>query len=66
MQNIQDWVLAFGVLVFVFIDILLLVFSLAVSEGLGHSELSAVPNRDIPRTVTGVSKHVADSYTYCH
>ena len=55
MQNIQDWVLALGVLVFVVIDILLLVLNLIISEVLSQSELSMVPNRDNPRTVTGVS-----------
>lgn len=55
MQNIQDWVLALGVLVFVVIDILLLVLNLIISEALSQSELSMVPNRDNPRTVTGVS-----------
>ena len=57
MQNIQDWVLAVGVLVFVVIDILLLVLNLIISEALGQSELSVVPNRDNPRTVTGVSTY---------
>ena len=58
MQNIQDWVLAVGVVVFVVIDILLLVLNLIISEALGQSELSVVPNRDKPRTVTGVSTSI--------
>jgi hypothetical protein len=58
MQNIQDWVLAVGVVVFVVIDILLLVLNLVISEALGHSELSVVPNREKLRTVTGVSSSI--------
>ncbi len=57
-QNIQDWVLAVGVVVFVVIDILLLVLNLVISEALGQSELSVVPNRDNIRTVTGVSSSI--------
>ena len=55
MQNIQDWVLALGVVVFIVVDILLLVLNLIISEALGQSKLSVVPNRDNPRTLTGVS-----------
>lgn len=62
-QNIQDWVLAVGVVVFVVIDILLLVLNLIISEALDQSELSVVPNRDKPRTVTGVSTSIK-SITY--
>ena len=61
MQNIQDWVLAVGVVVFVVIDILLLVLNLIISEALGQSELSVVLNRDNPRTVTGVSTSITNN-----
>ena len=64
MQNIQDWVLAVGVVVFVVIDILLLVLNLIISEALGQSELSVVPNRDNPRTVTGVSTSITNNNYY--
>ena len=40
---------------FIVIDILLLVLNLIISEVLGNSELSVVPNSDNPRTQTGVS-----------
>ena len=62
MQNIQDWVLAVGVVIFVVIDILLLVLNLIISEAVGQSELSVVPNRDNPRTVTGVSTLITNNH----
>ena len=54
-QNIQDWILALGVLVFVIIDIILLLLSTTITETIGQSMAIPVPNRDNPRTITGVS-----------
>ena len=54
-QNIKDGVLALGILVFVIIDIVLLILSTALTEIVGQSMVILVPNRDNPRTVTGVS-----------
>ena len=51
----QDWVLGLGVLVFVTIDLILLFLNITIGEVLGASTAIHVPNRDNPRTVTGVS-----------
>ena len=53
-QNIEDWILALGVLVFVIIDIILLLLNATITETLGLSMAIPIPNRDNPRTVTGV------------
>ena len=53
-QNIEDWILALGVLVFVIIDIILLLLNATITETLGLSMAISIPNRDNPRTVTGV------------
>ena len=57
-QNIQDWILAFGVLVFIVIDLTLLSINLTAGEILGASEAVLVPNKDKPRTVTGVRLYI--------
>ena len=54
-QNIEDWILALGVLVFVIIDIILLFLYTIITESIGESMVIPVLNRDNPRTVTGVS-----------
>ena len=57
-QNVQDWILAFGVLVFIVIDLTLLFLNLTAGEILGASEAVLVPNKDKPRTVTGVRLYI--------
>ena len=54
-QNIKDRVLALGILVFVIIDVILLCLNTTITETRGSSmAMVLVPNRDNPRTVTGV------------
>ena len=54
--NIQDWTIALAVLVFMIIDIVLLLSSTIITEFLGLSTVTVIPNKVSPRTVTGVCK----------
>ena len=56
-QNIEDWILFLGVLLFVVIDLILLFLNITIGESLNASEASLVPNKDNPRILAGV-RHI--------
>ena len=58
MQNIEDWALILGILLFVLIDLILLLLNTIISETTEPSrKLVLVPNKENPRTVEGVRIH---------
>ena len=59
-QNMQDWILGLGVLVFVIIDLILLFLNITIGEALGASTAVLVPNRDNPRTCLLYTSDAAD------
>ena len=46
--------MALGILVFIVVDLVLLLLNLITGEALGALKVLLVPNKENPRTVTGV------------
>ena len=57
-QNVEDWVLALGILVFIVIDLVILSLNVIIGEALGALKVILVPNKENPRTVAGVRQQI--------
>ena len=60
-QNLRDGVLALGVLAFIIIDLIILIIYTGLEEGLNSGKVVLVPNKENPRTTTGVSYRLASN-----